>query len=245
MKILLTGANGFLGRCIYTKIVAEGVEIFQTSRNGFNNTIACDLTSKIAVKMLLENITPDVIIHCAAFVPKISSDYQNNKMTSINSIMLKNILKFSISKIIYISSMTVYGYSGKQIRLESDLLQPESAYAKSKFDGENLLKYDGRDSLIIRIPGLFGKERSSGIVSNTLKALINKCTDITLPNKPILWAAMSVEDASTSIVKLLLNADFKGYTPINIGYNDIYSIRRFVELCEEIFRVIYVKNYRR
>ena len=237
MKVLITGANGFLGKHIYKKFSEESIELFKTSRDGFNNSIECDLMSKIAVENLIKKIRPELIIHCAAFVPKSTKDYNDKKSLLINSTMLKNLLNSSDSRMIYISSMTVYEGLDKIILHELDSLKPFSPYAKSKFEGEMLLKCDGRDSLIVRIPGLFGKNRKKdGLVSNVLKALISQ-SDFNLPDKPTLWASMSVEDASTSILKLFLNANFKGYTPINIGYEDTYSVNGFIDICEKIFRV--------
>ena len=45
---------------------------------------------------------------------------------------------------------------------------------------------------------------------------------------------MDIADATSSIVKLC-NCSVSGYSSINIAYNGIYSISRFVSYCEKIF----------
>jgi nucleoside-diphosphate-sugar epimerase len=138
--------------------------------------------------------------------------------------------------LVYISSMTVYGNSKNIVRCESDAGSPESPYGVSKYEGELLLKEDGRDSLSIRIPGLFGEGRDSGLVNNILMNLSSE-EDLELPKSPILWAAMDVKDAAKVIIRLVKNSAFKGYTPINVGYSEIYSINRLLAIYERIFHI--------
>ena len=236
MRVLLTGANGFLGRHLSSEFIRSGVELIKTTRKGDNDSVACDLISKENVGYLINLVKPNLIVHCAAFVPKTLEDYKNLELSSLNRKMLENILMSSKVPLVYISSMTVYGNSKNIVRCESDAGSPESPYGVSKYDGEMLLKEDGRDSLSIRIPGLFGEGRSSGLVNNILINVSSE-EDIELPKSPTLWAAMDVKDAAKVIIRLVKNSAFKGYTPINVGYSEIYSINRLLAIYERIFHI--------
>ena len=236
MRVLLTGANGFLGRHLSSEFIRSGVELIKTTRKGDNDSVACDLISKENVGYLINLVKPNLIVHCAAFVPKTLEDYKNLELSSLNRKMLENILMSSKVPLVYISSMTVYGNSKNIVRCESDAGSPESPYGVSKYDGEMLLKEDGRDSLSIRIPGLFGEGRSSGLVNNILINVSSE-EDIELPKSPTLWAAMDVKDAAKVIIRLVKNSAFKGYTPINVGYSEIYSINRLLAIYESIFHI--------
>jgi len=236
MSVLLTGANGFLGKNISSEFIRNGIRLIQTSRMGDSRSIACDLNSKKAVENLINLVEPSMIIHCAAFVPKKIKDYENLEFSSLNVEMLKNILELSKVPLIYISSMTVYGDSKKVVRCELDAGNPKSSYGLSKYECESLLKEDGRDSLAIRIPGLFGEGRGDGLINNIIMNH-GKISGESLPHYPILWAAMDVRDASRVIVELAKNYIFDGFMAINVGYDEIYSINRLIKIFENIYSV--------
>jgi nucleoside-diphosphate-sugar epimerase len=234
-KILLTGANGFLGECLASEFIAYGVDLIKTTRQKVPGSSSCNLASEYEVTTLINKFSPDLVVHCAAFVPKTAKEYESEMLSFRNKIMLKNILNATRVPIIYISSMTVYGPSKNIIRREIDAGVPESSYGASKYEGELLLKEDGRDALSIRIPGLFGQERDDGIIVNTIRNLCNN-NQLNLPKRAILWAAMDVEDAAKIIAEASIKISFNGFTPINVGYSEVYSINRFLSICEIIFK---------
>ena len=51
----------------------------------------CDLSNLSEVGRLVGLVKPDLIIHCASFVPSILSDYDDAESSKINLLMLKNI----------------------------------------------------------------------------------------------------------------------------------------------------------
>ncbi len=233
-KILLTGSNGFLGRHLATELAKYNVELIKTTRQKLPDYYSCDLTSETEVSALINKISPDLLIHCAAFVPKTNKEYKSAEILSKNQTILQNILKASKVPIVYISSMTVYGPSNNMIRHESDSGRPESLYGLSKYENELLLNKDGRNSLSIRIPGLFGKNRTDGVIFNIINSMCNN-KNPSLPKDSILWAAMDVEDAAKIIAKLSIELKPNGHVPINVAYPEVYSINRLVNICEEIF----------
>lgn len=239
LRVLLTGSNGFLGKHLCTKLSSiNNIELFKLVRNldgNKNTSIKCDLTDVCEVKGMLEHVKPDLILHAAAFVPKTLSDYESDSSAQ-NVMIVENILKHSTAKFINISSMTVYGSTGKVVRSELDSVAPETAYGKSKFQVEALLKNKRFSSLSIRIPGLFGKERRSGLVFNVFEALHSK-KQPSLPETSLLWAAMDVDDAAEAIVNVALSWSFNEceHNAINVGYRGIFSINSFLEIAEQLF----------
>lgn len=239
LRVLLTGSNGFLGKHLSTKLsLINNIELFKVVRNldgNKNTSIKCDLTDICEVKGMLEHVKPDLILHAAAFVPKTLSDYESDSSAK-NVMMVENILKHSTAKFINISSMTVYGSTGKVIRSELDNVAPETVYGESKFNVEKLLKKERLSSLSIRIPGLFGQERRSGLVFNVFEALYSRKTP-SLPDTPLLWAAMDVNDAAEAVVNVALSWPFEEskHKAINVGYRGIFSINSFLEIAEQLF----------
>lgn len=233
MNILVTGATGFLGSRLVSELECSLHHIFGVSTNGTETTIGCDLNISDSVKALVDNCLPDCIIHCAAYVPRKSSDYQDDLLGKSNVLMTKNILDASLCPIIYISSMTVYGNSLNGPVHETDVCAPENYYAKSKFDCECMIKESGRTGLAMRIPGLFGMPRQSGLVYNLVSSALSG-DDISLPQAPIYWAGINVVDAAKRIVNLLPKAS-KSFSEINLGCSGKTSVNKLIDLVNDIF----------
>lgn len=237
-RVLLTGANGFLGKELVKVLEKdksiELVKLVRSAQN-FSNVVTCDLTDRESVKSLLDSVSPDVILHTAAFVPKHLSDYESD-LSNKNLLMVQNLLAHSDASFINISSMTVYGSADTVIRSETDSTDPQSAYGKSKLEIEDFLSTSKSQSVSIRIPGLFGVNRRSGLLYNTLESL-SKDKPLVLPSEPLLWSAMNVADAAESIYKVI-KAFIEGrYSSkiINVAYTDTLSINKFVDMCEDMF----------
>jgi len=236
MRILITGANGYLGRALVQKFKKSDINVVEVVRQKLTeDQYACDLLDVNDVSRLGYTVFPDLIIHCAAFVPKTKSEYDDHELSLNNVMMLDNVISSTNCPIFYISSMTVYGGSSKVSNSEDDNCNPKSEYGVSKYKGEVLLKKSGRNAIAVRIPGLFGGARTTGLVYNTINSLI-RGEKPSLPSELLTWAAMDVYDAVESIVNLS-KINFSGFNPINIAYEDVYSINNFVRICADLFKV--------
>jgi len=233
MRILVTGAQGYLGDYIVKILKQKNATVFATGRRHEEGIIACDLTRPEEVINLIKDTSPDCIVHCAAYVPKNLEEYSDSNNAKISLSMLDSVLEASKCPIVYISSMTVYGEITTHAVSEDEAGQATSEYGIAKWQGEELLKQDGRACLSIRIPGLFGLPRKTGLVFNLLNSIKNK-QQLVLPEQPIVWAAIHVKDAAESIVKLAMSEITKSES-LNIGYPGKYSINNLVEIAGNIF----------
>jgi nucleoside-diphosphate-sugar epimerase len=233
VNILLTGASGFLGTRLLTELHNGFDKIYGVSSCGTETTVGCDLNIIDSVKALVDDVEPDCIIHCAASVPKKASDYQDDLRGKSNLLMTQNILSTSFCPIIYLSSMTVYGSSKSGPVSETEMCNPSSHYAQSKFDCELLIKESGRKGFAVRIPGLFGLPRQSGLVYNLISSALTG-DDITLPQVPISWAGIHVADAVQGIVNLLPKAT-KSFSEVNIGCIGEASVNHLIHLVNDIY----------
>lgn len=234
MRVLLTGAQGYLGHHI-SKIFERkrGFHLIATGRVSSKDVVPCDLSSKKDVAQLIKAAEPDCILHCAAHVPKTPEEYDRKKVFSVNIEMLRNIMECSECPLFFVSSMTVYGDSCGKVVKESHRKSPSSEYAKSKLACEDLFEKSGRAGFTIRLPGLFGLPRRGGIVFNLLHALKHGYS-VNLPENPLVWAAMDVHDAATSIGCLLEAGSPQGYQELNIGYRGEQSINILLQHAVEL-----------
>lgn len=233
MNILVTGASGFLGTRLLTELDHGFGKIYGVSSYGTETTVGCDLNITDSVKALVDDVEPDCIIHCAASVPKKASDYQDDLRGKSNVLMTQNILNTSFCPIIYISSMTVYGSSKSGPVSETEMCRPTNHYAQSKLDCERLIKESGRKGFAVRIPGLFGLPRQSGLVYNLISSALTG-DDITLPQAPISWSGIHVADAAQGIVSLLPKAT-ESFSEVNIGCLGEASVNHLIYLVNDIF----------
>ena len=68
MKILVIGANGFLGGYVVDVFKRANHDVYASARSSANERIECDLSSPSQLLQLLESVSPDVIVNCAAVV---------------------------------------------------------------------------------------------------------------------------------------------------------------------------------
>ncbi|MBE9600305.1 NAD-dependent epimerase/dehydratase family protein [Pedobacter sp. MC2016-24] len=162
LKVLLTGANGFLGQYINDHLIEKGY-VVETIGRGVGNSISCDLS--LQGPQLSD--CPDLVIHCAGkahFIPK--SENEKKEFFDINVIGTKNLLNSleqmptRLKSFVFISSVAVYGKDeGSEINEETPLLANDP-YGLSKIQAEHLIlswcKRKGVICTILRLPLLVG-----------------------------------------------------------------------------------------
>lgn len=160
MKVLLTGASGFLGTIITQTLNQEGLDIITLARTGA--TINVDLANSIPQLRKF-----NLVIHSAGkahSVPKTESEkieFHEVNVVGTNN-LLKGLEKYDLpEQFVFISSVSVYGQeSGLNINEEFPL-QALDAYGLSKIEAENLVeawcKKHNVVCTILRLPLLVGK----------------------------------------------------------------------------------------
>ncbi len=160
MKILLTGANGFLGK--YLKEHFQQYYILKTLGRSAESDYTCDLASEIPT---LDNDL-SVVIHAAGKahqIPKSLEEaeefYKVNVQGTAN--LLKAQEKISLPKsFIFISTVAVYGLNNGNLINEDTPLLAKDPYGHSKIQAENLVqewcKKHGVICTILRLPLIVG-----------------------------------------------------------------------------------------
>ena len=165
--ILVTGCTGQLGQSIQS-IAAD----FPEFEFVFANRQGLDLNDEISMAKFFENQTFDIIINCAAHTAVDKAESEPELANQINHLAvqkLARIVKEQRSKLIHIS--TDYVFSGQQYRpyLETDEVQPQGVYGKTKLYGEHdiqsILK---TNAVIIRTSWIYS-EYGNNFVKTMLK----------------------------------------------------------------------------
>lgn len=229
-KVLVTGAAGYLGRALRVALVRRGIAAIGCDVAASGDLLGVDLANPEAAARLFAEVRPDVVIHAAAVLPRSAGDYGDDAQADLNLAMLRSVADAGPARMVFVSSMTVYGEPIRNPVRESDAA-PLSSYAWSKYRGEGYLAEIRRDHVAPRLPGLFGLPRRNGLIGNVLRATLSGDTP-TLPADPVVWSAMHVEDAAEVVIRLALTETAQG--PISVGYPGVLSIDRFVALAERL-----------
>ncbi|MBF0518525.1 MAG: NAD(P)-dependent oxidoreductase [Nitrospirae bacterium] len=166
-KALITGSRGDIGSMLYALYKRYGLSI-----EPFNADIASDTKA-------------DIIIHMAAKSPPSSPC---DILTS-NIVYLKKVVDYALShginKMIYFSSVSVYGSQNKEDLSEEEYLNSPGLYGASKLFGEMYLKESAlKHVLAIRFPGILGVKNTTNIFGRCyVKLKNNEDIEITNPHR--------------------------------------------------------------
>lgn len=150
MKIMVTGASGFLGKGMVDRLLLEGHSLVTLTSKSIDNYRNSDVKEVLAdltdINQVVDcynlNKDIDVIIHLAAFVPKNKSEDQIMKMYDVNVNGLINLLTCfgpNLKKFVYASTAEVYGLPQVTGLIdENELPSPVSYYGSSKLAGEHI-----------------------------------------------------------------------------------------------------------
>jgi dTDP-4-dehydrorhamnose reductase len=168
LKSLVTGASGLLGWEIADAFEKAG---YQTVRLMGRKSI--DITNTPEIIGFVEKEKPDVIIHCAGFRDLDEIEKNEAQGFALNAFGTKNIALAASrtgSKLIYISSDTVYDGEKKTGYHEYDLPNPINVYGKSKYMAELEIRSLCQKYFIIRTAWLFGLKghRENNVIFNII-----------------------------------------------------------------------------
>ena len=187
MKILITGASGFIGSFIVEEALRRGFETWAAVRKSSSRAflqderihfIELDFSSETQMTEQLTGLQFDYIVH-AAGVTKCLDKADFHRINTEGTQHLVHVLKASqmrVERFVYISSLSIMGAIREQQPYteicESDKAQPNTAYGRSKLEAEQwLATLEDLPYLILRPTGVYGpRERDYFMMAKSIKA---------------------------------------------------------------------------
>lgn len=153
MKILVTGANGQLGRELRPLLENDfpGMALFTDVEN-------LDLTDAKAVESFVRANEVTHIVNCAAYTSVDRAEEEKMQCARINADAVKNIADAANivgAKIIHLSTDYVFDGTNHRPYRESDKVNPISQYGTTKRKGETSLLALAPDAIIVRTAWLY------------------------------------------------------------------------------------------
>lgn len=171
MRILLTGATGFIGRALSAELLREGFTIRAIARLPSSNLcdrlewrIVPNLAGAVQWNSLLSDV--DVVVHLAALAHQVGRSGENRlaEFMQVNGEIPRRLSRAvresSVRKLIYLSSVAVFGDGARGPIDEQTPARPTTDYGRSKLEGEvaveSQLAGTGKIWLAFRSPLVFG-----------------------------------------------------------------------------------------
>jgi len=177
LKILLTGANGFVGSHILDTLCARSLStVVLLRRNSDTRFISGRLpgvevrygsiTDSASLQQTLQGVTH--VIHCAGCIKAqpASQFYEINQKGTRNVVEAVNSASGTVRRLVHISSLAAAGPApAEKPARENDAPSPVSEYGRSKLAGEQEVRAHCRaEYVILRPPAVYGP-RDSGFLS--------------------------------------------------------------------------------
>jgi len=163
-KILITGANGQLGNEM--RVLFESYPLFEFFPTDVDELDLCD---KQAIDHFITANKIDYIVNCAAYTAVDRAEDEVDLCYKINRDAVENLAKAASgkAKVIHVSTDYVFDGQGEKPYKETDPTNPQSVYGKSKWEGEEVLWKNCKESIIIRTAWLY-----SSFGNNFVKTMI-------------------------------------------------------------------------
>ena len=223
MKLLITGAAGQLGTDLVASANRAGLEVVSTTHTDL------DITNKEQVARKIASVSPEAIIHAAAWTAVDACESDPIKAMAVNRDGTANIVSAARAvgaRVIYISTDYVFDGTKSTPYIESDSPNPQSVYGASKLAGEQQL--DLTIDQIVRISWVCG-EHGANMVKTILRLAASNPT-LTFVDDQI-GSPTFTSDASPAIVDLAVSSRTGIWHLTNQGTTSWFGFARDVLTC--------------
>lgn len=241
MKILVTGATGFIGQHVVSTLLAKGQKVIATSSNEekartFDWYSEVDYVEFDYHKESLDYYNyfgkPDALIHLAwNGLPNYNEPFHIEENLPVNCRFLKNFVKNNIEKLVVSGTCYEYGMQDGCLP-ESSCTQPVTQYGLAKDTLRKYTEYILKDSTTsfnwVRLFFLYGKgQNPRSLLPQLEKAIADGDEIFNMSMGEQLRDYLPVEKAAQHICKIVMQKDVQGI--VNCCSGKPISVRRLVE----------------
>lgn len=234
-SILITGANGQLGRAL-NAVLKEQLDsdtiILNTSRREPTaySPIILDITNPLSVTNIVQDLRPDIIVNCVAHTAVDLCESEKEKAYEMNALGPKNLAVAAHAidaKFIHISTDYVFNGEKKTPYTEEDETNPQTVYGQTKLEGERLVRNYCEKYFIIRTAWLYGTGKN---FVNTMLRLAEDHTEVGVVRDQF-GTPTSAQELAKAIVFLMNTENYGLY------HGTCEGIATWYEFATEIFRL--------
>ena len=227
MKVLVTGAAGFIGSYLVTELVNKGFKVIAADIASqpdwvdlFKDSISyvrTDMGNEAAIYKLMGLSRPSHIIHLASLLAgPCDADpglgFKINFQSTLT--LLDACVAFGVKRFIMTSSIAVFGRGLPEPVADDEMKLPANVYGHTKLLCEHMMEWYHKTHRLsigaVRFPWVFGPGRTTGITAEYSSKLLDSIAageslQINNPEEKGDW--LYVKDAVKSLMLLLRKKD--------------------------------------
>ena len=236
IKILVTGGNGQLAKCLKDVVINENE--FNVD---FQDLPALDITNKQQLESYFSKNELDYCINCAAYTAVDLAEEQSDLAYAVNAEGPKNLAevckKYQV-KLLHISTDFVFDGKKQTPYIETDMPNPLGVYGVSKWQGERYIQEVMEDYFIIRTSWLYSEYGNNFM--KTMLRLSETRDEISVVSDQI-GAPTYAGDLAEVLIKIILSSppNYGVYHYSNSGTISWYDFA--VEIFKQFGKKIEVK----
>jgi len=253
-NVLITGATGFIGYHLTKKLLAQNCNVIAVGRNFKllnmlpKNKLLIKVNGDLIKNEFLTNLFSkyriDIIFHLAAKVhDRLEKDVDRYRLVNINLTekLAELALKNNIEKLIFFSTVSVYGDTEGRTIDETEICTPSTTYGKTKLEAENILikayqKYN-LPIIILRLTSVYGTYDHGNLP--LLFKVIKKHLSFMVSNGDNRKTMLYIDDAIQAAILAATEEKANGEI-FNIGENH-YSFNYILNTIEKVLEVSSVR----
>lgn len=222
MNILVTGANGQLGREIVNLAADPNVRIMGFGRDEL------DISNPAQCEAVMADCMPDAVIHCAAYTAVDKAESDPDEAFRINAAGTRNIAtaaKAVGAKLCYVSTDYVFDGRAAVPYEEQTTANPQTVYGRSKLAGEQELQSIITEHFIVRTSWVFGKYGRNFV--KTIRQLAGEREQLQVVDDQIGSPTYALDLANFLVT--LVQTEFYGlYHATNVGTCSWYEFAQAI-----------------
>ena len=245
MKVLITGASGFLGSWI-SRVLAEEDDVFALVRETSDVVKISDLKNVKIIRLepglwaeYIETSCPDVLIlnHWSG----VSNEFRNNPEQFENVSSICNLAEAAVASgvktIVGVGSQAELGPMAREIS-ETEVDRPTTVYGQAKVNTrlaiEDLVKVSDSRFVWMRIFSTYGPlDDGNWLIPNIVDALLNnKKMELTLGEQK--WSYLHAYDLASAFQKIIKTPNVHGI--VNVGNPQTITVNEVASIIGEMLQ---------
>lgn len=235
MRVLLTGAGGFIGSYLAYKWKEWDNELICVCRSRKPEGLKAKVIYSDLSNEFQYDEPVDVIVHAAAQSPAPGlsiNNYIKSNVDSVNSI-INYAKEKNVKKIIYLSSVSIYGEISVPVIDEETAIINPGMYGMTKYIGEMLFREAEAISIIaIRLPGVLGKGARTPWLTTVMEKL-KYGRKVEIYNPDSLFNNMIHVDDLETFINELMTVNWKGFKKLTLACKEALTVKEIVCLLKE------------
>jgi nucleoside-diphosphate-sugar epimerase len=209
VRVLVTGASGFVGHAACRELLARGHEVRALVRRPGSEpegtvAVAGDLTDAGALAAAVRAAAPEGVVHLAA---EIASQRNAERVRAVNVEGMRRLLEACSAagapKVVFTSTV-VTGEANGALLTEDEALPVQTPYGRSKQEGEALLLASGLPAVVVRPGHIYGP---GGWYEHEMLARLRQPGRFAVIGRgDNLWDVVHVDDVARALVDALERA---------------------------------------